>query len=230
MEIIIKNWQVLEMLGEGSFSIVYKVKSQKTQKVYALKQLKSRYRCADEVNHLPEVTVLLAMRGHPNIITLYDVLYDPTTQYAVLIFELMDMNLYEFMKFNKKPFTEKEALLIVYQLLNGLSYLHSHGIFHRDIKPENCMINKKTFEVKICDFGSASQSSAKSVFTQYVATRWYRAPECILTAGSYSSPVDIWAVGCILFELMSGRPLFPGKHEIDQITKINNVLEHLRRT
>ena len=136
----------------------------------------------------------------------------------------MDLNLYELLRDNKKPFDEKTSLLLIYQLLKALNNIHSKNLFHRDIKPENCMVNKSTFELKLCDFGSTRLASSNGPFTEYVSTRWYRAPECILTSGSYGSEVDIWAVGCMLYELMTTKPLFPGKHEIDQITRIHSIV------
>ncbi|OHT12733.1 CMGC family protein kinase [Tritrichomonas foetus] len=102
--------------------------------------------------------------------------------------------------------------------------MHEKNLFHRDIKPENCMIDSETFDLKLVDFGSTRETQSKEPYTEYVSTRWYRAPECILTSGSYDKSVDEWAVGCILYELLTARPLFPGKHEIDQINKIHNIV------
>jgi renal tumor antigen len=97
-------------------------------------------------------------------------------------------------------------------------------MFHRDIKPENCMINKDTMQLKLADFGSTRGVANAAPYTEYVATRWYRAPECLLTSGSYGPEVDEWAIGCMIYELLTARPLFPGKHEVDQIGRIHAVL------
>lgn len=100
--------------------------------------------------------------------------------------------------------------------------MHSNGIFHRDIKPENILITDDT--VKLADFGSCRGISQKQPFTEYISTRWYRAPECLLTDGYYNYKMDIWGVGCVFFEILSYIPLFPGNNELDQINKIHNIL------
>ena len=216
--------RVIAKLGEGSFAEVFKVKNPKTQQIFAVKRLKKRYRTIDEVNKLPEVLFLRALQGHPNIIKLYEVMFDNKSGFVALRFEIMDVNLYELVRDNQKPYDEKTSLLLIYQLLKALDFMHQKNLFHRDVKPENCMVNKATFELKLCDFGSTRQTSTSGPYTEYVSTRWYRAPECILTSGSYGPEVDIWAVGCMLYELLTTKPLFPGKHEIDQISRIHNVV------
>ncbi|EAY03124.1 CMGC family protein kinase [Trichomonas vaginalis G3] len=218
------DWRIINKLGEGSFSEVFKVKSMKNQQFYAIKMLKKRFRSVEEVTRLPEIMCLRALEGNPNIIRLEEVLFDSKHNCLALVFELLDENLFELMRDHKQPFDEKTSLLIIYQLLKALSIMHAKNLFHRDIKPENCMINKDTYELKLADFGSARTTSDTGPFTEYVATRWYRAPECILTSGSYGPAVDIWAVGCILYEILTTRPLFPGKHQLDQIARIHNIL------
>ena len=218
------EFRVLAKLGEGSFAEVFKVKSLKDNQLYAIKRLKKRFRTHEEVNNLPEVTSLSLLQGHPNVVKLYDVLFDSSSGYVALVFELMDYNLYEYVKVLGRACNEEQSLLFIYQLLKGVSYMHSKNLFHRDVKPENCMVNKETMELKLVDFGSTRPASGAQPYTEYVSTRWYRAPECILTSGSYSKEVDVWAVGCMLYELLTTRPLFPGKHELDQITRIHQVV------
>ena len=106
--------------------------------------------------------------------------------------------------------------------LEGLSYMHKQGIFHRDMKPENILC--KNGDIKIADFGLAKEVRSRPPHTDYVSTRWYRAPEILLHSTSYNSPIDIFALGCILAELYMLRPLFPGKNETDQMYKICAVL------
>lgn len=218
------DFRVIGKLGEGSFAEVFKVKSNKNNSFFAIKRLKKRYRTIEEANKLPEVLSLRALQGHPNIIKLFDVLFDSSNGYVAMVFELLDDNLYQYLRNSGKPLSEQESLLLMYQLLKAIAYMHSKNLFHRDIKPENCMINKSTMELKLCDFGSTRAESESTPYTEYVSTRWYRAPECILTSGSYQKEVDIWAIGCILYELLTTRPLFPGKNEIDQIMRIHNVV------
>jgi renal tumor antigen len=220
----VHEFRILRKLGEGAYADVYMVKSVKDQMVYAEKRLKKRYRSFDEVNQLIEVISLRSLSKHPNIIHLHSVMYDSQSGHVALIFEVAEMNLLEFISQQTTPLDEQTALLLTYQLLRGIAYVHSHGLFHRDIKPENCLINTDSIELKLADFGSAGSVANRTKFTEYVATRWYRAPECILTSGSYGPSVDIWAIGCVLFEMLTSRPLFPGKHQLDQLNQIHSVL------
>lgn len=111
----------------------------------------------------------------------------------------------------------------MYQILQGLNFMHKHGFFHRDIKPENLLCNGPEL-IKIADFGLAREIRSRPPYTDYVSTRWYRAPEVLLRSTNYSSPVDIWAVGCIMAELYTLQPLFPGRSEVDQIFRICSIL------
>ena len=218
------NYNVIGALGEGAFSTVFKLQDKRTNEFYAVKRLNKTFKSLDEASRNIEVEVLRALQGHPNIVKLENVFYDAEHGSLALVFECLDVNLYELISGNGEPFDESVALVLVYQMLKALSFIHSLNMFHRDIKPENCMVNRKTFELKLVDFGSTRQTSARGPFTEYVSTRWYRAPECILTSGSYGPPVDIWAVGCVLYEIITGEPLFPGNHELDQICRIHNLL------
>lgn len=112
----------------------------------------------------------------------------------------------------------------MHQLFVALDHMHKHGIFHRDIKPENILIEKTGMRLKLADFGSCRGIYSKQPYTEYISTRWYRAPECLLTDGYYGPEMDIWGAGCVLFEIISLYPLFPGSDEIDQINRIHKVL------
>lgn len=118
-----------------------------------------------------------------------------------------------------------EAIIckIMLQILQGLHFIHKHGFFHRDIKPENLLCNGPEL-IKIADFGLAREIRSRPPYTDYVSTRWYRAPEVLLRSTKYSSPVDVWAVGCIMAELYTLQPIFPGRSEVDQIFRICTVL------
>lgn len=135
----------------------------------------------------------------------------------------MKENLYQLMKDRDKLFPEPVIRNIVYQVLQGLAFMHKHGFFHRDMKPENLLCMGPEL-VKIADFGLAREIRSRPPYTDYVSTRWYRAPEVLLHSTTYNSPIDIWAVGCIMAELYTFRPLFPGKSEIDEIFKICSVI------
>uniref|UniRef100_A0AC34G0I4 Protein kinase domain-containing protein n=1 Tax=Panagrolaimus sp. ES5 TaxID=591445 RepID=A0AC34G0I4_9BILA len=120
-------------------------------------------------------------------------------------------------------FPESVIRNIIYQILQGMTYMHKNGFFHRDMKPENIMCNGIEL-VKIADFGLAREVRSRPPFTDYVSTRWYRAPEILLRSTNYNSPIDLWALGCIMAELYMLRPLFPGTSELDQIFKILTIM------
>lgn len=111
---------------------------------------------------------------------------------------------------------------IVFQIANALSYMHKHGFFHRDLKPENLLISPDNV-VKLIDFGLAREIRSRPPYTDYVSTRWYRAPEILLRSTNYNSPVDIFALGCIMAELYLMKPLFNGSSDVDQLSKITSV-------
>ncbi|XP_028707696.1 MAPK/MAK/MRK overlapping kinase isoform X29 [Macaca fascicularis] len=109
----------------------------------------------------------------------------------------------------------------MYQLCKSLDHIHRNGIFHRDVKPENILIKDV---LKLGDFGSCRSVYSKQPYTEYISTRWYRAPECLLTDGFYTYKMDLWSAGCVFYEIASLQPLFPGVNELDQISKIHDVI------
>ncbi|KAK3879244.1 hypothetical protein Pcinc_016174, partial [Petrolisthes cinctipes] len=159
--------------------------------------------------------------SHANVVKLKEVIRENDTLYFV--FEYMKENLYQLMKSREKHFSEPMVKNMVCQVLQGLAFMHKHGYFHRDMKPENLLCMGPDL-VKIADFGLAREIRSRPPYTDYVSTRWYRAPEVLLRATTYSSPIDIWAVGAIMAEIYTFRPLFPGSSEIDQIFKICSVI------
>ncbi|XP_017164340.1 serine/threonine-protein kinase ICK isoform X3 [Poecilia reticulata] len=141
----------------------------------------------------------------------------------------MKENLYQLMKDRTRLFPESAVRNIMFQILQGLAFIHKHGFFHRDMKPENLLCMGPEL-VKIADFGLAREIRSRPPYTDYVSTRWYRAPEVLLRSTSYNSPIDQWAVGCIMAELYTLRPLFPGSSEVDTIFKICQVLGTPKKT
>ena len=215
-----QNYRILSKKGEGTFSEVMRAVNLKSQKQYAIKCMKRRLSSIDEVNRLFEIQALRKLAGHPHIVQLYEVLFEDRR--LAIVFELMDMNLYEAIKDRKQYLPESRVRKWMYQLFVALEYMHSNFLFHRDVKPENLLVVGEV--LKLADLGSCCPSNSNQPFTEYISTRWYRAPECLLTSGYYSSKMDIWAIGCVFYELMTLNPLFPGKNELDQIERIHSIL------
>lgn len=130
--------------------------------------------------------------------------------------------MYEWIRGRKQYLPDMKIKKYTFQLLKALDHMHSNEIFHRDIKPENILLSNDS--LKLADFGSCRGINSKPPYTEYISTRWYRSPECLLTDGYYDSKMDLWGVGCVLFEVHALFPLFPGKNELDQIQKIHNIL------
>ena len=217
-----QKYRLIAKKGEGTFSEVLKAQSVKTNRFTAIKCMKNRFDSIDQVNNLREIQALRRLSPHPNIIKLIEVLYDQPTGRLALVFELMEMNIYELIRGRRHYLAENRVKSYMYALTKAMDHMHRNGIFHRDIKPENILISDET--LKLADFGSCRGIYSKQPYTEYISTRWYRAPECLLTDGYYNYKMDIWGVGCVFFEIVSLFPLFPGTNELDQINKIHSVL------
>ncbi|KAK6631802.1 hypothetical protein RUM43_013866 [Polyplax serrata] len=218
----LKKYKVLSHIGEGSFSEVLKCQERESGNLYAAKRLKKDYHSLAEVTESPEVIAMRKLSHHPNILHIIEFHVDPIPGKVTFIFELMDMSLYDMMKNRKRPLPEIRVKRYLYQLLKGLDHLHHHGIFHRDIKPENILIKNEV--IKLADLGSIRGAYGRPPYTEYISTRWYRSPECLLTTGYYGPKMDVWASGCVFYELLTTKPLFPGTNEVDQISKIHDIL------
>jgi serine/threonine protein kinase len=184
--------------------------------------MKRKFSNWDECKNLREVKSLIKL-NHPNILLLKEVLKVKDELY--LVFEYLSENLfqtYENLKEKGKTFTEDQIKSIIYQIASALSYMHKHGFFHRDLKPENILVHRD--KAKLADFGLAREVRSRPPYTDYVSTRWYRAPELLLKSTNYNSPVDVFALGCIMAELFLSAPLFQGNSELDQMYKICSVL------
>lgn len=218
------KYRLVAKKGEGTFSEVIKAQNIKTGTYHAIKCMKSTYKSASQVNSLREIQAIKRLSPHPNIITLEEVLFDPPTGRLALVFELLEGNLYDLMKDRRQHFAESTVKSFMRQIFTALDHMHSKGVFHRDIKPENILMDKHGKHLKLADFGSVRGINSKPPFTEYISTRWYRPPECLLTCGMYGKEMDIWGAGCIFFELTALYPLFPGNDEADQIHRIHSVL------
>lgn len=216
------KYRLISKKGEGTFSEVLKAQCIKTGQYVAIKCMKNTFESIDQVNNLREIQALRRLSPHPNIITLLEVLYDQPSGRLALVFELMDMNIYELIRERRHYLASNRVRSFMYQLCRAIDHMHRNGIFHRDIKPENILIKDEM--LKLADFGSCRGIYSKQPFTEYISTRWYRAPECLLTDGYYSYKMDIWGLGCVFFEIMTLYPLFPGTNELDQVAKIHAIM------
>uniref|UniRef100_A0A5B6ZIB6 Putative cyclin-dependent kinase F-4 n=1 Tax=Davidia involucrata TaxID=16924 RepID=A0A5B6ZIB6_DAVIN len=214
-----ERYKIIKEVGDGTFGSVWRAINKQTGEVVAIKKMKRKYYSWEECINLREVKSLRKM-NHPNIVKLKEVIRENDILYFV--FEYMECNLYQLMKDRGKLFSEAEVRNWCFQVFQGLAYMHQRGYFHRDLKPENLLVSKDI--LKIADFGLAREISSQPPYTEYVSTRWYRAPEVLLQSPTYNSAVDMWAMGAIMAELFTLRPLFPGSCEADEIYKICSVI------
>lgn len=214
------RYQSIKTLGDGTYGSVVLARNQENGETVAIKKMKRKYYSWDECINLREVKSLRKL-NHANVVKLKEVIRE--NDQLFFVFEYIKENLYQLMKSRDRLFPESAIRNIIYQIVQGLAFIHKHGFFHRDMKPENLLCNGAEL-VKIADFGLAREIRSRPPYTDYVSTRWYRAPEVLLRSTNYSSPIDMWAVGCIMAELYTLRPLFPGSSEVDEIFKICAVL------
>ncbi|CAM9255467.1 unnamed protein product, partial [Lampetra fluviatilis] len=220
-----ENYTKTEKLGEGTYGVVYKAVHKSTGAVVALKKI----RVESEEEGVPSTAIreisLLKELSHPNIVQLQDVLMQDTKLF--LVFEFLSMDLKKYLDSLPSGTTLQPNLVqsYVYQVMLGIVFCHSRRIIHRDLKPQNLLINEAGV-VKIADFGLARAAFGipVRVYTHEVVTLWYRAPEVLLGSPRYSTPVDVWAIGTVMAELATRKPLFHGDSEIDQLFRIFRVL------
>ncbi|CCW71515.1 unnamed protein product [Phytomonas sp. Hart1] len=220
-----KRYIVLGQAGDGSFGTVSKAKQLETGEIVAAKKMKQRFQTWEECLQLREVQALCKLK-HPNIVKLKEVVRENMELF--LIFEYCERNIFQIQRRRMEEmsgvqtFNDREIRSVICQTLLGIQAFHKAGFMHRDIKPENLLVQGD--QIKVADFGLAKEIRSRSPFTEYVSTRWYRAPEIVLHSSHYNSPIDIWACGVTFAELYLGRPLFPGTSESDQLFKICSVL------
>ena len=226
------DYEMITRLGGGSFADVYKAKEKSTGDLVAIKVLKRKYKKWEDCLELRECRSLQKLHeesllnkpGEENIIKLKQIIFIKKTGTLNLVFEYMETDLLELMK-NCEPnkLSEDQIRDIMHQTLLGLSFMHKYGFFHRDMKPENLLLTGN--KIKIADFGLAREIRSVPPYTEYVSTRYYRAPECILQSTNYNSPIDIWGLGCIMAEMyLHPQPLFCGSNEKEVLFRICSVL------
>ncbi|XP_065176092.1 mitogen-activated protein kinase 1-like [Sycon ciliatum] len=221
------NYTGLEYIGEGAYGMVCSATNQKTAERVAIKKISPFEHQTYCQRTLREIKILNRF-SHENIINIQDLLR--TKEMAdmkdiYIVQTLMETDMYKLLR--SQTLSNDHICYFLYQILRGLKYIHSANVLHRDLKPSNLLINTNC-DLKICDFGLARIADPahdhRGFLTEYVATRWYRAPEIMLNSRGYSKSIDVWSVGCILAEMISNRPIFPGKHYLDQINHILGVL------
>ncbi|KMT04645.1 hypothetical protein BVRB_8g182980 [Beta vulgaris subsp. vulgaris] len=216
-----EKYRAIKEVGEGTFGSVWSAINTQTGEVVAIKKMKKKYDSWEECKYLREIKPLLKMNTHPNIVKLREVIKEHDILY--LVFEYMECNLYQLIqKTGRNLFSEDQVRNWCFQVFQALAYMHQQGYFHRDLKPENLLVSNNV--IKLADFGSAREINSEPPYTEYISTRWYRAPEVMLKSPIYTSAVDMWAMGVIMAELFTLQPLFPGLNEADEMYKICSVI------
>merc|ERR1711981_1484333 len=211
----------LDKLGEGTYATVFKGRSKLTDNLVALKEIRLEHEEGAPCTAIREVSLLKDLK-HANIVTLNDIVH--TDKSLTLVFEYLERDLKQYMDDCGAILAMNNVKLFLYQMLRGLAYCHSRRVLHRDLKPQNLLINEKG-ELKLADFGLARAKSVPTkTYSNEVVTLWYRPPDVLLGSTEYSPPIDMWGVGCIFYEMASGRPLFPGSTVEDELHLIFKVL------
>ncbi|KAK4687866.1 hypothetical protein P7C73_g2248, partial [Tremellales sp. Uapishka_1] len=244
-----KPWTFVKELGQGAYGCVSSARNLQTGETCAVKKVTNVFTkqldftpCPSPVHlpydtlHMISATALLRC-PYQQITSLMDmdIVFDPPGSqlfHEVYLYEeLMEADLHAIIR-SGQPLSDAHFQSFLYQTLCGLKYIHSANVLHRDLKPGNLLVNADC-ELKICDFGLArgfqpgavqTEQGKAGFMTEYVATRWYRAPEIMLSFANYTSSIDMWSVGCILAELLGGKPIFKGEDYVDQLNKILNYL------
>jgi len=225
---ILRKYEISQKLGKGAYAVVFKASDKKTKQVVALKKIFDAFQNATDAQRtFREIMYLQEIANHENIIRLQNVHKADNDKDIYLVFDYMETDLHAVIRANILEDIHKQY--VIYQVLKALKYRHSADLVHRDLKPSNLLLNEEC-HMKVADFGLArsikalnSVQDSSSVLTDYVATRWYRAPEILLGSTSYTKAVDMWSLGCILAEMLGGKPLFPGTSTMNQLEKILEV-------
>ncbi|XP_023118756.2 mitogen-activated protein kinase 15 [Amphiprion ocellaris] len=225
------KYEIKKRLGKGAYGIVWKAVDRQTGEIVAVKKIFDAFRNrTDAQRTFREIMFLQEFGDHPNIIKLLNVIRAQNDKDIYLIFDYMDTDLHAVIK-KGTLLKDIHKRYVMYQLFKAIKYLHSGNVIHRDQKPSNVLLDTDCV-VKLCDFGLArslnqiQEDSGNPALTEYVATRWYRAPEILLGSARYTKGVDMWSLGCILGEMLLGKALFPGTSTINQIEKIMSAIPH----
>ncbi|GMY10683.1 mitogen-activated protein kinase 3 [Fagus crenata] len=212
-------------IGRGAYGIVCSVLNSETNEMVGMKKIANAFDNHMDAKRTLREIKLLRHFDHENVIAIKDVVPPPlrsefTDVYIAM--ELMDTDLHQIIRSNQS-LSEEHCQYFLYQLLRGLKFIHSANVIHRDLKPSNLLLNANC-DLKIIDFGLARPTAENEFMTEYVVTRWYRAPELLLNSSDYTAAIDVWSVGCIFMELMNRKPLFPGKDQVHQMRLLIELL------
>ncbi|KAM9130061.1 cyclin-dependent kinase-like 3 isoform 8-T8 [Pangshura tecta] len=222
-------YETLGKVGEGSYGTVVKCKHKETGQIVAIKIFYEKPEKSVNKIAMREIKFLKQFR-HENLVNLIEVFRQKKKIH--LVFEFIDHTVLDELQRYCHGLDNKRLRRYLFQILRAIEYLHSNNVIHRDIKPENILVSQ-TGITKLCDFGFARTLAAPGdVYTDYVATRWYRAPELVLKDTTYGKPVDIWALGCMIIEMATGNPYLPSSSDLDLlhkiVTKVGNLTPHLQ--
>jgi mitogen-activated protein kinase 15 len=222
---VLKKYEILQKLGKGAYGIVWKAIDKRSKEIVALKKCFDAFQNATDAQRtFREIIFLQELVGHENIIRLQNVIRAENDRDIYLVFDFMDTDLHAVIRANILEEIHKQY--IIYQCFKCLKYMHSVNLLHRDLKPSNLLLNSEC-HMKVADFGLArcldTKAGSEPILTDYVATRWYRAPEILLGSNKYTKGVDMWSMGCILAELILGKPFFPGTSTLNQLDRVLEV-------
>ncbi|KAL3577700.1 hypothetical protein D5086_019204 [Populus alba] len=224
------RYKIEEVIGKGSYGVVCSAYDTHIGEKVAIKKINDIFEHVSDATRILREIKLLRLLRHPDIVEIKHILLPPSRREfkdIYVVFELMESDLHQVIKAND-DLTPEHYQFFLYQLLRGLKYIHTANVFHRDLKPKNILANADC-KLKICDFGLArvafNDTPTAIFWTDYVATRWYRAPElCGSFFSKYTPAIDIWSIGCIFAELLTGKPLFPGKNVVHQLDLMTDLL------
>lgn len=234
-ELELRTYQPQRILGKGSFGVVYQARILETGETVAIKSVRTQALSNQSFQQLNgekdrEVQILKELYGHPNVVCLHGAFlsdFGKAEPKLNLVLEFLSDTLHRVLKhYNQlsKNMEEYYIKLYQYQLMRGLAFVHGKGIIHIDIKPQNLLLDGASHTLKICDFGTAKRMALGRLGMAYACSRYYRAPELILGATSYTPSVDLWSAGCVFAEMFIGQPLFTGTDGIDQLVEIIKVI------
>lgn len=226
---VLKHYEVVQKLGKGAYGVVWKClkkdKDKQKNTFVALKKIFDAFQNATDAQRTFREIMLLLQMDHENVIKLINVMKAENNKDVYLVFDYMDTDLHAVIRAGILEDVHKQY--VIYQIAKCLKYMHSAELLHRDLKPSNILLNSECV-VKVADFGLARSTAVQegwgpTILTEYIATRWYRAPEVLLGSTKYGPAVDMWSLGCIFGEVLIGKPIFPGNSTSNQLDLILEI-------